>query len=483
MGLAFIPIYIKYLGIEAFGLIGLFAIMQAWMALLDFGMTPTINREMARYKAGSHSAKSIKDLLRSLETICVVVGVLVILCIWLVSDWLASNWLRVEKLPVEHVATAISVIGLVVALRFWEGLYRGAIIGLQKQVWLNVILSISATLRWAGAAIVVMIEPEVNMYFLWHGAVSILTITVFVIAIYRWLPKTAEPPSFSADAIRNVWLFARGMLLTTLLALVLTQIDKVLLSKLISLENFGYYTLAATIAAVAYQVVIPITQAYYPKMTEQVTRTEFSNLAATYHQASQLVTVFLVSISAVMVAFSYMLLELWTANPQVAENTAPIMSILVLGTMFNGLMYMPYMLQLAHGWPEFAVKVNAVAIVFLVPAILWATPNYGPIGAAWCWLVLNIGYFTIAIYFMHKRIMNNEKWLWYIEDLAYPSVAIGIVVVASYFAYPYSMPPHFQIIWITTTLALCLAAGILFSSKISVKNLIQAISLSVRKKN
>ena len=49
MGLAFIPLYIKYLGIEAYGLIGLFALLQAWLSLLDMGMTPTLGREMARF--------------------------------------------------------------------------------------------------------------------------------------------------------------------------------------------------------------------------------------------------------------------------------------------------------------------------------------------------------------------------------------------------------------------------------------------------
>lgn len=47
MSLAFIPIYIKYLGIEFYGLIGLFALLQAWLILLDMGMTPTLSREMA----------------------------------------------------------------------------------------------------------------------------------------------------------------------------------------------------------------------------------------------------------------------------------------------------------------------------------------------------------------------------------------------------------------------------------------------------
>ena len=38
MGLAFIPLYIHYLGIEAYGLIGVFILLQAWMVLLDMVM-------------------------------------------------------------------------------------------------------------------------------------------------------------------------------------------------------------------------------------------------------------------------------------------------------------------------------------------------------------------------------------------------------------------------------------------------------------
>lgn len=41
--------------------------------------------------------------------------------------------------------------GLVAALRFVEGLYRGAILGLQRQGWLNVVSSILATIRGPGA--------------------------------------------------------------------------------------------------------------------------------------------------------------------------------------------------------------------------------------------------------------------------------------------------------------------------------------------
>lgn len=76
MGLAFIPLYIKHLGIEAHGLIGVFAVLQAWLSLLDMGMMPTLSREMARFTGGGHGAASIRDLLRGVETIAVGVAVL-----------------------------------------------------------------------------------------------------------------------------------------------------------------------------------------------------------------------------------------------------------------------------------------------------------------------------------------------------------------------------------------------------------------------
>ena len=91
MGLVFVPVYIKYLGMEAYGLIGVFIMLQAWLSLLDMGMTPTLSREMARYTAGAHTEQSIRDLLRTLEIICFILAVLLCVGLSLCSTWLSIN--------------------------------------------------------------------------------------------------------------------------------------------------------------------------------------------------------------------------------------------------------------------------------------------------------------------------------------------------------------------------------------------------------
>ena len=97
VSLAFIPIYIKYLGIDAYGLIGIFAILVSWISLLDMGMTPMLSREMARYNGGELSIQSIRDLLRSVECIAFLVATLVATLIALCSDWIATSWLNIES--------------------------------------------------------------------------------------------------------------------------------------------------------------------------------------------------------------------------------------------------------------------------------------------------------------------------------------------------------------------------------------------------
>jgi len=93
-------------------------------------------------------------------------------------------------------------------------------------------------------------------------------------------------------------------------------------------------------------------------------------------------------------------------------------------------MAMPYQLQLAHGWTALAIRVNITAVCVLIPIILWAVPAYGAIGAAWSWVVLNLGYVVITISFMHRRLLPGEKWRWYREDVTFPILAAAVIGLA-----------------------------------------------------
>ena len=67
-----------------------------------------------------------------------------------------------QRGDVGAVADAIALMGIVIALRFVEGIYRGALMGLQRQVFFNAFNALNATLRAAGAvAVLIWVSPTV----------------------------------------------------------------------------------------------------------------------------------------------------------------------------------------------------------------------------------------------------------------------------------------------------------------------------------
>ncbi len=429
IGFALIPIYIRYLGVEAWGLVGFMSMLQAWLTLLDMGLTPTLNREMARFRAGTHSAQSIRDLLRSLEVIYGGVAAAIVLLIWLGAPWVAEHWLKDPRLMPDTVSQAIAIMGLVLAGRMLEQVYRGAIQGLQHMVWLSAAQAALATLRWAGVVgVLVWVEASIRAFFLWQGLVSLISVIVLARQTYRYLPAGGRTARFDLEALRAIRQFAGGMAIITLLGLLLTQVDKLLLSKLVSLREFGYYALATTVASGLFAVTAPMSHAVLPRLTELVARADQASLIGVYHRASQWMGAILIPPALVMAVFPESILWAWTNDKALTQHTAPLLSLLALGTMLNGFMHVPYRAQLAHGWTGLAVRINIVAVACVIPVILWTVPRFGAIAAAWTWVALNAGHVLIDIHFMHRKILMDEKWRWYGRALAAPIGAATAIV-------------------------------------------------------
>jgi len=461
MGFVFVPQYIKYLGMESYGLIGVFALLQSWLGLLNLGLTPTLTREMARFTAGAHTPQSIRELFHSLSLVVWALALMIAAGVWLAAHWLAVSWLHARQLPAATVAQAVSVMGIVIALRFVEGLYQGAVIGLQRQVWLNAVSALLATVRGVGAlALLRWLSPTLEAFFFWQGALSLVTVACFFFAIRRWLPAAPAAVRLSAGALSGVKAFAGGMMLTSLLSLLLVSADKLLLTRMLSLEAFGQYSLAASVAAVIYQLVTPVNQAFYPRLTELVSQGDGAGLGKTYHRAAQVVSVMVAPAALMLALYGEQILLIWTGDSTLSRAVAPLLSLLIVGNLLHCMMYVPYSLQLAHGWTSFANYLNAVAVVILVPAILWAVPIYGARASAWAWLSLTSGYVLFSAHFMHRRLLVDQKWRWYLQDLLLPALAALSVIALSRTLHLPGMARPLECAWLCATWLCALAAAL-----------------------
>lgn len=440
MALAFIPLYVRYLGIEAYGLIGIYAILQAWLVLLDMGMKPALCREMARFIGGAHNAQSIRDLLRSVELVGIGVAGVIALGTWAASRWIAIHWVTAKHLPTSVVAHAFSIMGLVTALRFVQDIYVSGSLGLQRQVLQNVVICVTATMRGLGAvALLAWFSPTIEAFFLWQGFVSIVAVALFAGIVYRTLPTAPQAARFSKEALVSIWRFAAGIAAVTFLALLLGQLDKILLSRLLTLESFGYYALAGVVASSLTMLTGPITTAVYPRFTELVTNGDTTALRLAYHQGAQFLAVLIGSTAIILIMFGTDVLRLWTGDPGLSQKVAPLMAIMTLGLLLNSLLCVPYQMQLAYGWTSLTIKIGIIAATLMVPAVLWIVPKYGAVGGAWMTVVTNAGYLVFSVHFMHRRLLRAEGFRWLVGDVAIPLTAAAAIAFLCRWVMPHDL--------------------------------------------
>ena len=443
IGIVMVPLYVWYMGVEAYGLVGFFALLQAWFQLLDIGLTPTMARETARFQGGATDALSLRRLLRALEGIFIGMAALGGAAMMMGSGAIAHSWLKVQQLPLAEVQTAILLMAVIVALRWVCGLYRGAINGFERFVWLGAFNSVIATARFVLVIpffLLVGVRP--TDFFSFQLVVAIVEIVVLVTQTYRLLPKVAagQRIPWQWQPLRGVLKFSLTIAFTSSVWVLVTQTDKLVLSKLLPLTEYAYFTLAVLMASGVMIVSGPISGALLPRLTRLNAEGDEAGLIRLYRNATQVVGVIAIPVALVLAFFAEPVLWAWTGNVDIARQAAPVLTLYALGNGVLALAAFPYYLQFAKGDLTLHLIGNALFVVLLIPALIWATWRYGMIGAGYAWLGANTAYFLFWIPKVHRRFVKGLHTKWLLQDVGSIVLltVVGAVLAQALWTWPLS---------------------------------------------
>lgn len=430
IGILILPMYLKYMGAEAYGLVGFFTMLQAWFGLLDMGLTPTVARETARFRGGATDALSYRRLLRALQivfsAIALIGGVVLLAC----SDLIAKHWLNSKALPIEQVKISLQLIAVSVALRWMSGLYRGCISGSERLVWLGGFNAFVASIRFVGVLPVLIwwgSSPEV--FFFYQLGVAVIELAGLVAKSQSLFPvlRSGELLSWSPSAIFRpiapVLRFSLTIAFTSSVWVLVTQTDKLVLSKILPLAEYGYFTLAVLAASGVMMISGPVSGALMPRMARLQAEDDHRNLIALYRNATQMVAVIAVPASVVLAIFSEHVLLLWTGDVDISVRAGPLLRLYALGNGFLAMSAFAYYLQFAYGNLRLHLIGSALFATLLIPLLVWSTYRYGAMGAGYSWLAVNAIYFFIWLPIVHRKFAVGLQKRWMLQDVI--PIALG----------------------------------------------------------
>lgn len=426
------PFLIKMLGVEAYGLIAFYTLLQSVMQMLDLGMGPTVNREIAQSWKSRDEGVNSNELARFIATMerwYWVLGSIAGSILLVFSPYIVVTWLRPDQISVEEMVQSARLMAILVSLQWPLLYYQNCLSGMQRQVALNGFQVVFGSLSTVGGIVFLWLGPR-SISGLLSWQIAVMLVHLLAIAGYFWrrvaLPKTAL--RFDLKALRGRWRFSLGMSGIAITGLVLTHLDKVILSRLLTLEFFGYYTLAGTISRGLYVFITPVFNAYFPRFSGLIASGDTAALRISYHRAAQVMSVLILPVATLVAFFSYDIASVWLHNQRVAEEVAPIATLLIIGTCLNGLMNVPFALQLAYGRTKIGLYINFCLALFSVPGIIFLTFQYGAIGGAAMWVTVNAIYLFIGIPVTHKYLLNQATGPWVGQDVL-PPLIISVVIV------------------------------------------------------
>lgn len=445
------PFFVAKLGLEGFGLIGFWQLLLFVSAIFDFGLGASLVREFARFNGNSEPAIKYHQLLRTLQFIYAFSAALVGAAIYLAATWLATGWLKLAVISAEEASFLIRLMACSIALQFITTLYSNGLVGLQKHVSMNALQMFGNTLKYLGGAVVLIVVNNLTAFFAFQVLAAFLVCWLTRRQLIGTFSDTVvdRRPILDFRHVRQLSRYSAGMFLTALCGLLLVNLDRIVLSKLVPADDFGKYTLAFTAAGLLQMVVLAFYRSYFPRFSELKAGGDNESLKRNYYQGCRYVGTIIVPAAVAACVFAPELFHVWIGSQD--ETIITVFRLLIVGTVCSGLMWLPAALQQAVGWTRLHIALMLLALGLGMPCLILGIQAYGTVGATAVVLVHGAIEISLGLWLMNRVLFPGENLRWYGLVLIAPlAVSLPVALVSAVFM-PLGMNRLFILGWVGVT--------------------------------
>lgn len=441
LALVMVPLYLAHLGMAAYGLIGAFAALTTLLNVFSQGISQALQREFARRNQDEGQRRTMRPLARRFERVYLACGAGFGIIIAASANWIGSGWIRDGSgLSLDEIETAVRLLGARIAISFPYAVYSAVFIGTQRQVRGNAYAITFALLgALTGAALVVGTKSITALY---AGEVLVAAGMVFAArrASFRILPpeETRDDKLLSRTEARALIRLSSGMVWTSGIGVIVTQIDRILLSRLTALAELAVYNAAAAGGRLIGLVYMPYLTAAFPRTCRLVAVGDTAGLTMHIMQNAAIVASITAAIGMPVIFFSGDLLWLWTRNALIRDAGASLMAIYILGSLALSNAAVFYMLQMAAGSVRPAVFFNSAALIWYPAVMLGLIARQGAAGAAWTWMLYGCSCWLYMAASSFRRQLSSRTWRPYVRCAVAPYVFAAAVSAAAAHALPIS---------------------------------------------
>lgn len=430
LSLLFTPLYIYYLSIEAYGVIGFIASLMVFLNFMDLGIGQTVNREMAKFHRDNTQVNYLNNLVFSLQTVYITIGILCSLIVIIAAPFLGTKWFNAESLSTHTITYAIIILGITIACRWPYSFFSSALRGMQFQVLLNSNEIFWNIVKSVGSLIVLKYFSGTLITFLWYQCVVILCQTLSSMFLcWRFIEKPTISRRFDFSILKALSGYIASMGIASIMVAFIFQLDKIILSNTLGGQEYGYYVLSNNLATTLFILSTPVYISLFPHFTAFLHERKTDELQKEFHKYTKILSVTLLPIFCMLCYFTPELLWVWTKNQSIIDHTTKLVRIMLIGTVLDAYMVVPNALLLSASKTKFILITHTIALVIMVPLVYFLSIHFGATGGAISVAIILGSYFVFEAPFVFKFFLPGHytKWLW--NDIF--KIALPLIVLVT----------------------------------------------------
>lgn len=404
--LFFIPILLKNLGTDRFGLLNLAWIVIGYFGFFDLGIGRALTKIVAE-KIGTNSISEIPSLFWTSIFLMSAFSSFVAILLFIFSDHIIFSALKIPFNLQEEALSAFYLLIISIPIVSTTAGMRGLFEAYQRFDIVNIIRVILGVLSFLSPVIVVLFTNNLIWIIAPLVLIRIIIWIIYLLQSFRLNPGIKKNIVLDIKLIKTIFRLSSWMTISNITVPIIVYVDRVLIASLISAAAVAFY--ATPYEIITKLLIVPgaLTAVLFPTFSANYLIDNKATIKLS-NKAMKYIALLLFPIIAIISAFSFELLQLWLGK-DFATNSYIILQFLSIGILFNSIAYIPFSFIEGIGRPDITAKLQLIELPLYVIFMWIAINSNGIYGAAFIYMLRMIIDCMLMIYFSKKIVGNKVK--------------------------------------------------------------------------
>jgi O-antigen/teichoic acid export membrane protein len=386
MGVALfaIPMLIRHIGTDRFGILTIAWMVVGYFSLFDLGLGRALTNLVAQSLGGDRQDQ-LPSIVWTANCVMAVMGIVGAIAFAAISPLLTHSLLKIPLNLQSETLHSLFLLSVSVPLVISTAGLRGILEAQQKFGLLNTVKIPMGVATFLAPVAVLLFTNNLTALI---GAL-VLTRVIFLVACLglalREMPALRHGFAFDKALLRPLFSFGGWMTVSNIVSPLMVYVDRFLIGSLLSIAAVAYYATPYEVATKLLIVPGALVGVLFPAFSTAMAADRLRG-AMLYRLAAKYVGLFLFPASFVMIVFGQDLLQVWLGH-EFALHSTRVLQILSLGVLANGLAAIPFAMIQGTGRADITGKLHIMELPFYLAAVWSLTVHYGIVGTAVAWLV------------------------------------------------------------------------------------------------